>query len=221
MHLEELREFRNQARAEANGEKKDEKERQGRSRRGDSRRDNRGPRLSWYTPLGKILKETLSTELILPPRRALSSDNVDPSKKCRYHKNTGHSNEECQALKDKIVELIQIRHLRCFVQGSRTTKRSPCREEASRKRDRTLPGPKDDDRRREQRGRRGNPPKDDRGRGREVINTIAEGFAGGGSSNSARRKHLRVVHQVNFVAIWPRMPPITFTNDDFKGVDPS
>jgi len=59
MQLEELREFRNQARAEVSGEKKDKKERPGRSGRGDPKRDNRGPRFLRYTPLnvnrGKIL----------------------------------------------------------------------------------------------------------------------------------------------------------------------
>jgi len=54
-----------------------------------------------------------------------------------------------------------------------------------------------------------------------VINTIAGAFAGGGDANSARKKHLCIVHQVNYVAFRPRMPPITFTDDDFKGVDPS
>ena len=51
MQLEELREFRNQARAEAIGEKgKEEKERQGRSsHRGDRRRDSWGNRFSKYT----------------------------------------------------------------------------------------------------------------------------------------------------------------------------
>jgi len=63
--------------------------------------------------------------------------------------------------------------------------------------------------------------KDDQRRGREVINTIAGGFGGGGSSNSVRKRHLRAVHQVNFVAIRPMMPPITFSDDDFQGVDPS
>jgi len=112
MQLEELREFRNNARAEANGEKKEDREQQGRSRAGrDQRRDNRGPRFSRYTPLNvdrsKILQEALSAELIPPPRRALSLENADRSKRCRYHKNIGHSTEECQALKDKIEELIQ------------------------------------------------------------------------------------------------------------------
>jgi len=55
MQLEELREFRNQARAQASGEKnKEEKDRQGRpSQRNDRRRDNRDRpiRFSRYTPL--------------------------------------------------------------------------------------------------------------------------------------------------------------------------
>ncbi|XP_068498113.1 uncharacterized protein [Phaseolus vulgaris] len=47
MQLEELREFRNTARAEASGEKKDDRERQGRPRAGrDQKRDTRGPRFS-------------------------------------------------------------------------------------------------------------------------------------------------------------------------------
>jgi len=66
MQLKELHEFRNQARAEPSGEKKDDKERQGKSRsgRGDPRRDNRDPRFLRYTPLNanrrKILQEALS-----------------------------------------------------------------------------------------------------------------------------------------------------------------
>jgi len=56
---------------------------------------------------------------------------------------------------------------------------------------------------------------------REIINTIVRGFVGGGSSNSARKKHLRAVHQVNAVSFRPTMPPITFTDNDFKGVNPS
>ncbi|XP_068466580.1 uncharacterized protein [Phaseolus vulgaris] len=111
MQLEKLHEFKNNARAKASGEKKEDRERQGRSRTGrDQKRDNRGPRFSCYTPLNadrsKILQEALSAELIPPPRRALSPENADRSKRCRYHKNTGHSTEECQVLKDKIEELI-------------------------------------------------------------------------------------------------------------------
>jgi len=44
---------------------------------------------------------------------------------------------------------------------------------------------------------------------------------GGGSSNSARKRHRHAVHQVNLVSVRPRMPPITFTDKDFKGIDPT
>jgi len=112
MQLEELREFR-----------KDENERLGRStNRGDRRRDNRGSWFSRYTLLtterGRILDEALSAELIPLPRKASSPENADQRKQCWYHQNSGHSNEECQALKDKIKELIQVGHLHHFVQGA-------------------------------------------------------------------------------------------------------
>ena len=43
----------------------------------------------------------------------------------------------------------------------------------------------------------------------------------GGSSNTTRKKHLRAMQQVNTIALQPMMSPITFTDEDFKGVDPS
>ena len=116
MQLEELREFRKHALAEASGEKnKDEKECQGRlGHRGDRRRDNRGSRFSRYTPLmverGRILDKALNVEPIPHPRKAANPSNMDRRKQCRYHQNSGHSTEECQAFKDKIDELIQARH---------------------------------------------------------------------------------------------------------------
>jgi len=91
MQLEELREFHNQARVEADKEKgKDEKERQGRSiNLGERRRDSRGSQFSRYTPLtiekGRILDEALSAELIPTPRKASSLENADQKKHCRYH----------------------------------------------------------------------------------------------------------------------------------------
>jgi len=85
MQLEELREFHNQARAEAGGERsKEERDCQARrNQRNDRRRDNRDRpiRFSRYTPLtterGRILDETLNAELIPPPRKVASPNNVD------------------------------------------------------------------------------------------------------------------------------------------------
>jgi len=67
--------------------------------------------------------------------------------------------------------------------------------------------------------KREDPPRENRRGDREVINTIVDGFVEGGNSNSARKKNLRAAHQVNAVSCRPRMPPITFTDDNFKGVD--
>jgi len=76
------------------------------------------------------------------------------------------------------------------------------------------------DHRDDRRSRRDNPPREaERGGNREVINTIAGGFAGRGSTNNARKKHLQAVHQMNAVTFRPRMSPITFTDEDFKDVD--
>jgi len=100
MQLEELREFHNQARAEAGEERKEEKDRQARPiQRIDRRRENRDRpiRFSRYTPLtterGRILDEVLNAELIPPPRKVASPNNVDRRKQCRYHQNTGHSTD--------------------------------------------------------------------------------------------------------------------------------
>jgi len=57
---------------------------------------------------------------------------------------------------------------------------------------------------------------------RGVINTIAGGFAGGGTTSTARKRHLQIVQSVNVISrpLAKKMLPITFTNADFKGVDP-
>jgi len=153
---------------------------------------------------GRILDEALNTELIHPPRKMANPNNADRRKQCRYHQNSGLSTEECQALKDKIEELIQAGNLRRFFRNGRDTRRSPRMEEPS-KRTRSPPWGRDDRNRRDDcRSRRDDPPhRDDppreveRGGNREVINTITGGFAGGESTNNARKKHLRAVHQVN------------------------
>ncbi|XP_027348031.1 uncharacterized protein LOC113859462 [Abrus precatorius] len=57
---------------------------------------------------------------------------------------------------------------------------------------------------------------------KRVINTIVGGFAGGGPTHSARKRHLRQVRSVNNISLGSRIqiPPVTFTDEDFQGVDP-
>nr|KYP40800.1 hypothetical protein KK1_037846 [Cajanus cajan] len=46
------------------------------------------------------------------PKRANTPPRVDKPKTCRYHRNRGHSTNECSALKDKLEELIKQGYLR-------------------------------------------------------------------------------------------------------------
>jgi len=118
MELEELRQFRNQARPYNNSDKAKGKERNN-SSHFPKQREARTPKFSQYTPLnedmGRILEEALSVELIPTLKRVPTPRNTDMSKHCHYHKNYGHSINECVVLRDKIEELIQVRHLRRFI----------------------------------------------------------------------------------------------------------
>ncbi|XP_027368413.1 uncharacterized protein LOC113874390 [Abrus precatorius] len=154
------------------------------------------------------------------PRRANTPSQADKSKACRYHQNRGHTTEECTTLKDKIEELIKEGHLKDFVQTSLVG-------QSNRRRDRNLESSRRYDNRHErQRSRSREPPTrryDEREKyPKRVINTIAGGFAGGGHTHSARKRHLRQVRSINNISLGSgiRIPPITFTDEDFQGVDP-
>ena len=90
-------------------------------------RSNRGPRFHHYTPLtvprGKVLDEALQAELISTLKQAQTPHNADTTKRCQYHRNYDHTAKGCQALKDKIEELVQAGHLCKFVKT-----RSPQRD---------------------------------------------------------------------------------------------
>jgi len=108
MQMEELREFRNQARADGNDKKMCEKEGGHSFRKGKEEFCSR--KFQQYTPLStnraRILQEAMAVEIIPPPRKVRSLERADQSKHYQYHKNHGHHTEECVALKDRIEELI-------------------------------------------------------------------------------------------------------------------
>ncbi|XP_047165734.1 uncharacterized protein LOC124834942 [Vigna umbellata] len=83
----------------------------------------RGPRFQQYTPLNapreKILREALSTKLLLEPMKRPTPPGADGTKHCLYHKNMGHTTEECVTLKDKIEELIRAGQLKQYVRVDR------------------------------------------------------------------------------------------------------
>nr|KYP39958.1 hypothetical protein KK1_038696 [Cajanus cajan] len=173
MQMEELAEFRNQNRADLPpGKKEAEKDHLPRPRprdMPDRDRTNRGPRYAQYTPLNasrtKVLEQALATEILAVPRRTMTPPHADKTKTCQFHRNRGHTMEECTALRDRIEDLIKSGHLQNFTQPS------------SRKRHDNS--------------------HDKRETGRAI-------------------RSVNAVTQVGSI----RMPPITFTDKDFKGIDP-
>ncbi|XP_020225277.1 uncharacterized protein LOC109807163 [Cajanus cajan] len=184
-------------------------------------RPPRGPRYTAYTPLNasraKVMEQALASEILTIPKRANTPPRADKAKMCRFHRNRGHSTEECSALKDKLEDLIKQGHLRSFVtpEDHQSRGRDHSRE-AHQPRD---PRCRSRSTERQDRSRHS---REDNARPRKIINTIAGGFAGGGSTSSARKRHLRAVRSVNSVnqSKTPKMPPITFSDRDFRGVDP-
>jgi len=65
-------------------------------------REPRQPRFTRYAPLtvarSCILDEALQADLIPPPRKTTTPPNADMTKYYRYHRNHGHTTEDCKAL---------------------------------------------------------------------------------------------------------------------------
>jgi len=124
------------------------------------------------------------------------------TKYCRYHHNHGHTTEECKALQDKIEELVRVGHFRRFIR----------RDDHSSSRSRHPP--RHDHRHQPSNAHHNShstqitnqqpepahtniTPADPPLRG--TINTISGGFASGGSTSSARKKHLRHIQSINHI----------------------
>ncbi|XP_027337111.1 uncharacterized protein LOC113850766 [Abrus precatorius] len=213
MQMEELSEYRSQVRMEQGSNSKNVERRETfKARRGNDRgneleRPPRGPKYPSYTTLNsnqsRILDQALATEILRMPRRANTPPRADKSKSCRYHQNRGHTTEECTALRDKIEELIKGEHLKNFVQTD------PIRQ-SNKGRDRHPDSPKRSDDKKFERHRsrsRELPPRrfEQDKYPKRVINTIAGGFAGGGPTYSAKKRHLRHVRSVNNVSLDSRI----------------
>jgi len=187
----------------------------------------RQPYFTRYAPLtvarSRILDEALQADLILPPRKTTTPPNADMTKYCHYHRNHGHT-KDCKALKDKIEELVCASHFRRFIGRADHSSRS---RQPPRFDQRRPPHDSRQDRRpaqtanqEPQPARTDITPTDPPLRG--TINTISSGFASGGSTSSARKKHLRYIQSINHITHSHhrrRMPSIIFTDDDFHGLD--
>ncbi|XP_022638464.1 uncharacterized protein LOC111241956 [Vigna radiata var. radiata] len=175
------------------------------------------PRYDHYAhltvPREKVFEKALQTNPITVRRRRSPRD-ANGSKTCRFHDNRGHSTEGCQSLKDEIERLIRAEYLGEFVKAD--TSQRGC----SPKRIRKSPEPsrRKTERSRE-RSRSRSRKRDTTLRGR--IDTISGGFAEGGASSSARKRHLQNLRSVHTITQNPlSMPDITFTDRDFHAPDP-
>ncbi|XP_027927464.1 uncharacterized protein LOC114184352 [Vigna unguiculata] len=168
--------------------------------------ERKAPRFTTYTPLAvpraRILQEAFSADSLPAARKKPPPPNADGSKHCQYHRAIGHTTEECHTLRSPSAKPGAEQKSRTKSRPSPVgeappvpsrTHRSP-RRSRSRSRDKPLRG---------------------------YINTISGGFAGGGSSSAARKRHVRALKSVHLVEKKVRsMPPITFTDEDFKAPDP-
>ncbi|XP_020235170.1 uncharacterized protein LOC109815012 [Cajanus cajan] len=229
MQMEELVEYRNQARAESlsKTEKPAEQPFRGKGKEITLRdRPTRGPKYYHYTPLNAsraaVLEKVLASEVLAVPKRASTPPRADTSKSCRYHRNRGHSTEECAALRDKIEDLIKQGQLHNFVDRSGSSRPRSAYQPRHQERHQDRHRHDNSERTRRDRSRSRDRKDDPSAAHRRVINTIAGGFAEGGSTSSAQKRHLRAIRSVHAVDRQPsrRLPTITFTDADFQGIDP-
>ncbi|XP_020211729.1 uncharacterized protein LOC109796469 [Cajanus cajan] len=139
MQMEELAETRNQARAEESyGRKESGREPMKKTHAEQvNTRAPRGPHYTAYTPLNasraKVMEQALASEILVMPKRENTPLRADKAKTCRFHRNRGHSTEECSALKDKLEDLIKQGHLKNFItlhdQSEETTLMKPTSRE--------------------------------------------------------------------------------------------
>ncbi|KAL5542557.1 hypothetical protein UlMin_010267 [Ulmus minor] len=60
-----------------------------------------------------------------PPGIRTPANKRDNTKYCRFHRDTGHTTEECRVLKDEVERLIQRGQLREYVRGANQQPRQP------------------------------------------------------------------------------------------------
>ncbi|KAL5582901.1 hypothetical protein UlMin_015343 [Ulmus minor] len=88
------------------------------------------PRFREYTPLTEIVTTVFNQAehrgiFNYPPGIRTPANKRDNTKYCRFHRDTGHTTEECRVLKDEVEKLIQRGQLREYVRGANQQPRQP------------------------------------------------------------------------------------------------
>ncbi|CAA0809129.1 Unknown protein, partial [Striga hermonthica] len=182
-----------------------------------------------FTPLRKDMTEVLeameqkmpSEDVTWPKTRFTGPIRPRSDIYCRFHRDYGHTMENCRHLKDEIERLIRAGYLKEFVYHDRVKGkgRRRCREDSEERSDRDEDGDGRD-------GRGKNPRRDgDKGGNggeapmkRGTIYMISGGLTDG-DSNRARKEHARAVKRKREeVGITARMQVISFKAEDAEGV---
>lgn len=151
----------------------------------------RNPQSHYFTPLNarrsQIMKEVSHTKLIVPLTPSTSLMGLDWDKWCEFHRAQRHDIEECRTLMSWIEKLIREGYLGKYV------KRNPRKDGYGRTRSRSPPRPQ----KQEESGKRNegaNPPERSN---KGTMYSIACGFAGGGTTNSASMRYARSVMAIH------------------------
>ncbi|XP_072059698.1 uncharacterized protein [Arachis hypogaea] len=169
------------------------------------------PRYDSYTQFNTkrddIIKEILNSKLIKPPRKAGSypePKNVDKTKYCTFHQKYGHTTDECVIAKDLLERLARQGHLDKYIAGHIQKRNIPTPD----------PSPMGSSSRDKEKA-----PAQPRG----IINCISGGYAGGGSTSSARKRTYRAMLTVGDTTNNPRpvqdMPEMIFRPADYNCTD--
>ncbi|KAL5571187.1 hypothetical protein UlMin_020784 [Ulmus minor] len=164
------------------------------------------PRFREYTPLTEIVATVFNQAehrgiFNYPPGIRTPANKRDNTKYCRFHRDTGHTTEECRVLKDEVERLIQRGQLREYVRGANQQPRQPAQPVAR--------------------------PQQQDNHDLEVR-TIMGGPATG-ETNRARKNYARqsrtdpFPHQVNLTGHKEKIPrlsddPIVFTESEARGL---
>ncbi|KAK3002009.1 hypothetical protein RJ639_022183 [Escallonia herrerae] len=150
-----------------------------------------------FTPLTTsrehILNQIKGQDILKWPKpMRMPADRRDAQLYCQFHKDHGHTTEECKVLRREIENLIARGHLKQFV---KTERQGGKRGGGQRRHDGSAPK---------------EPP---------VINTISGGLSAGGTSRSARKAYARQVNLMQGPAKRPKVPAtISFDHTDLEEI---
>ncbi|KAL5575437.1 hypothetical protein UlMin_017136 [Ulmus minor] len=88
------------------------------------------PRFCEYTPLTETVATVFNQAehrgiFNYPPGIRTPANKRDNKKYCRFHRDTGHTTEECRVLKDEVERLIQRGQLREYIRGANQQPHQP------------------------------------------------------------------------------------------------